>query len=132
MTVSGLKMVRPKMLGKEVIFIASIVLCGQVSGMGDRWAWRSDVSSRRSQLDTDTSNGVIGKDLCVIQTILIIENIVKEIEDDNTLTHADKVQDESLRTARKVESESPEARFFLKDKLCAIGLADVSKTSAPL
>eukprot|EP00091_Calanus_sinicus_P023843 TRINITY_DN8275_c0_g1_i1.p1 TRINITY_DN8275_c0_g1~~TRINITY_DN8275_c0_g1_i1.p1 ORF type:complete len:131 (+),score=18.70 TRINITY_DN8275_c0_g1_i1:248-640(+) len=103
-------MVRLKMPGKEVIFMASIVLCGRVSGMGDRWAWGSDVSSRRSQLDTDTSNDVQAK----------------EIEDDTTLTHADKVQEESSRTGRKVESETPEARFFLKDKLCAIGLADCS------
>merc|ERR1711874_680442 len=91
----GLKMVRLKMPGKEVSVIACILLCGQASGMGDRWAWRSHVSSRRSQLDTDT-NGL------------------------------DKEEDESTRTARKVESESVEARFFLKDKLCAIGLADCS------
>merc|ERR1711970_624246 len=58
---------------------------------------RSHVSSRRSQLDTDTSDNVI-----------------------------DETEDESTRTARKVESESVEARFFLKDKLCAIGLADCS------
>merc|ERR1711913_177919 len=91
----GLKMVRLKMPGKEVSVIACILLCGQASGMGDRWAWRSHVSTRRSQLDTDT-NGL------------------------------DKEEDESTRTARKVESESVEARFFLKDKLCAIGLADCS------
>merc|ERR1712072_750218 len=97
MKVSGLKMVRLKMHRKEVSFIACILFCGQASGMGDRWAWRSDVSSRRSQLDTDTSDNVI-----------------------------DETEDESTRTARKVESESVEARFFLKDKLCAIGLADCS------
>merc|ERR1712117_351487 len=90
-------MVRLKMHRKEVSFIACILFCGQASGMGDRWAWRSDVSSRRSQLDTDTSDNVI-----------------------------DETEDESTRTARKVESESVEARFFLKDKLCAIGLADYS------
>ena len=53
-------MVRLKMPGKEVSFIACILLCGQTSGLGDRWAWSSDVSSRRSQLDTDTSDNVIG------------------------------------------------------------------------
>jgi len=98
------------MPGKEVSFIACIILCGRVSGMGDRWAWRSHVSSRRSQLDTETKDNVI----------------VKEIQDDNILDLTDKVQDESSRTARKVESETLEARNFLKDKLCAIGLADCS------
>lgn len=57
----------------------------------ETWAWSSDVSSRRSQLDTDTS-----------------DNVIEESEE------------ESPRTARKVETESVEARFFLKDKLCAI------------
>jgi len=104
-------MVRLKMPGKEVSVIACILLCGQASGMGDRWAWRSHVSSRRSQLDTDT-NG-LGRHL-------VLKNKVE-----STFYISDKEEDESTRTARKVESESVEARFFLKDKLCAIGLADV-------
>ena len=51
-------------------------------------------------------------------------NIVQEIETDSK--SSDESEGESQRTARKVETENPEARFFLKDKLCAIGLADVS------
>merc|ERR1711892_1111017 len=105
----GLKMVRLKMPGKEMFcFIACFILCGQVNSMGDRWAWGSDVSSRRSQLDTDTKNEV------------------KEIEVENAFSPVDIVEDKNQRTARKVETETPEARFFLKDKLCAIGLADCS------
>ena len=98
------------MPGKEMLsFIACFVICGQVNSMGDRWAWGSDVSSRRSQLDTDTKNEV------------------KEIEVENDFSPVDIVEDKNQRTARKVETETPEARFFLKDKLCAIGLADVSE-----
>ena len=54
-------MVRLKMPGKEVSVIACILLCGQASGMGDRWAWRSHVSSRRSQLETDTDINGLGR-----------------------------------------------------------------------
>jgi len=62
------------------------------------------VSNRRNYLDTTAFDG-----------------IVKEVNDAH-----DPVDNGNPRNARKVESETPEARFFLKDKLCAIGLADVS------
>jgi len=101
-------MSRLKMSGKEVVFFISVIFCGQVNGMGDRWAWSSHVSSRRSEVEAETENDVI----------------VQEIETDSK--SSDESEGESQRTARKVETENPEARFFLKDKLCAIGLADCS------
>ena len=35
--------------------------------------------------------------------------------------------EEYVRIVRKVETKDTEPRNFIKDKLCAIGLADVSK-----
>jgi len=91
-----------EMKWKEVHVLVCLVFCGQAAGMGDRWAWGSDVSSRRSS-----------------QPEIDVLDVEAEAVDDET--------EVSLRTARKVETENPEARFFLKDKLCAIGLADCSK-----
>jgi len=103
-------MSRLKMSGKEVVFFIGVIFCGQVIGMGDRWAWSSHVSSRRSEVEAETENHVI----------------VQEIESDSDSKSSYESEGESQRTARKVETENPEARFFLKDKLCAIGLADCS------
>ena len=81
------------------LLLASAATTSIVTAMGDRWAWGFTDWSLRADRKIDTD-----------------ETIDAFVPDE---------EEELLREPRKVEKDV-EPRNFIKDKLCAIGLADVS------
>ena len=92
------------------------VTLSSVGAMGDRWAWAD--TSYRSQRKIETPG-------CLIQ-IPTDDKIIEFISAESVEIILPETNEEYVRNVRKVETKDTEPRNFIKDKLCAIGLADVS------
>lgn len=97
------------------LVLSSVASSSVVTSMGDRWAWGFTDWSLKADRKIDTGQLSIGDNITSHFTV-IDETLDSFVPDD---------EDDVIREPRKVESES-EPRNFIKDKLCAIGLADVS------
>ena len=102
------------------LILSSVTTSWLVSSMGDRWAWGVSDWSLRADRKIDT-----GESSSYLLSILYWRSSDQIFVDDAIDAFVPDDDEEVIREPREVEA-APEPRNFIKDKLCAIGLADVS------
>ena len=96
----------------------------RVSGFGDPWAWAPVVDDY--DIDWSRKDTVLGNNQPFAKFLSFLPPKTKTILD-NVEANVPENNEEIVRIARKVDQDKEtEPRNFIKDKLCAIGLADVS------
>ena len=89
-----------------------------VQAIGDRWAWAESSYRAQRKIETPGLNRELdNNDSCSYDALISEENV------EVVLPATD---EEYVRRVRKVETKDTQPRNFIKDKLCAIGLAEVS------
>ena len=97
--------------------ILSAAVTSLVSSMGDRWAWGLTDWGLTADRKIDTGQSVpAATSEAQLTRVVLDETIDAFVPGDD---------EELVREPRKVEKDL-QPRNFIKDKLCAIGLADVS------
>ena len=97
--------------------LVTLVTLTTVQAMGDRWAWADSSYRAQRKIETPGLNRELDIDSC---------NDDDSISEEKVEVILPATDEEYVRIVRKVETKDTQPRNFIKDKLCAIGLAEVS------
>ena len=93
-----------------------------VQAIGDRWAWADSSYRAQRKIETPGLNRELDNDS---------RNLYDFISEENVEVVLPATDEEYVRRVRKTETKDTQPRNFIKDKLCAIGLAEVSSMMQP-
>ena len=99
------------------LLLSSAATTSLVSSMGDRWAWGFTDWALTADRKIDAGEQLVLPSLLAKLTRVILDETIDAFVPDD--------DEELLREPRKVKKDL-EPRNFIKDKLCDLGLADVS------